>query len=228
MGRGVGATPAEISATLSLSCTPTPSVPRPGPRRRTPTNSGSPLPPRAPRRRPPRREGHQAPATHLHAGSLGSSEGARDAIRARPADSNFVALGTAQSSLPRRAGGAVPAVTQQLARRRAGLCSLLPRPRPGSARLRAAPSQTLGSRCCSGCGSFVPTLTLLLGKVRSETSCSPLSLKDPHLFLVHSSLRISGAWCVRVSSLARSDFTRWILDAGASGNSNFEVYHCPK
>ncbi|MEJ1269519.1 hypothetical protein NN561_000330 [Cricetulus griseus] len=48
--------------------------------------------------------------------------------RARPADSNFVALGTAQSSLPRRAGGAARAVTQQLARRRAGPCSLPPRP----------------------------------------------------------------------------------------------------
>lgn len=106
----------------------------------------------------------------------GQLRGGAGRRRARPADSNFVALGTAQSSLPRRAGGGARAVTQQLARRRAGLCSLLPRPRPGSARLRAAPNRTLTPQCCSACGSLAPPPTLLL-QVQSQAPCSPSGLK---------------------------------------------------
>lgn len=73
-------------------------------------------------------------------GRLGGALGADRAARR----SNFVALGTAQSSLPRRAGGAAQALTQQLARWRAGPCSRPPArsgPRVPAPWLRA-----LGSR----------------------------------------------------------------------------------
>lgn len=64
--------------------------------------------------------------------------------RSRPADSNFVAVGTAQSSLPREAGGADRAVTQQLARWRAGPCG---RPHAGPGPRAQSPQL-----CSSGCG----------------------------------------------------------------------------
>lgn len=81
--------------------------------------------------------------------------------RAGPADSNFVALGTAQSSLPRGAGGAARAVTQQLARWRAGPCS---RPRPRLCAPSAAEERGLRS-------AFVPP-----GEARSSLVVSALKM----------------------------------------------------
>lgn len=80
--------------------------------------------------------------------------------RARLADSNFVALGTAQSSLPRGAGGAARAVTQWLARWRSGPYSRPPapaprtpdsaRPRPGGEMAAVRRARTLlGKAWCS-------------------------------------------------------------------------------
>lgn len=74
-------------------------------------------------------------------GRLGGALGADRAARR----SNFVALGTAQSSLPRRAGGAAQALTQQLARRRAGPCSRPP-VRPSARALRASGAVSLAAR----------------------------------------------------------------------------------
>lgn len=73
--------------------------------------------------------------------------------RVRPADSNFVALGTAQSSLPRGAGGAARRVTQQLARWRAGPCSrpLARPPAPLALRAPVTPAPTPPARRAHGC-----------------------------------------------------------------------------
>lgn len=83
--------------------------------------------------------------------------------RSRPADSNFVALRTAQSSLPRGAGGAARAVTQQLARWRAGPCSRPPA-RPGP----LARSPLLCVLVCRKKSAAVCRACTPLGKARSS------------------------------------------------------------
>lgn len=108
--------------------------------------------------------------------------------RVRPADSNFVALGTAQSSLPRGAGGAARRVTQQLARWRAGPCSRpLARPparAPGSARPGYPGADSPGSsrprlRGASGGGprSLHPSGWLPRGRNATEPVFSRLGLE---------------------------------------------------
>lgn len=109
-------TPAPSAAGPTRPATSPPAWPSPGPRT-------FPNPTSALRRRRGRRV-RSSPARWI-LGPLGEARGV-GRRRARPADSNFVALGPAQSSLPRGAGGAARAVTQQLARWRAGPCSRPP------------------------------------------------------------------------------------------------------
>lgn len=134
---------------------PSSAPPLPGPQ--GPARAAKPerTPGSSPSKTPPRREGHarcarDSPARWI-AGQLRGGAGRR---RARPADSNFVALGTAQSSLPRRASGrrgpgCDPAASA--AARRA-----LQPPAPPAPRFPAAPSQTLRAPRCSRWGSLAP------------------------------------------------------------------------
>lgn len=75
----LSATPVEISAALPLSCTPHSRRPRARQATPNPNEFRIPPPARSSTSAPPRRKEYSVPATHLHAGSLGSSEGARDA-----------------------------------------------------------------------------------------------------------------------------------------------------
>lgn len=94
-------------------------------------------------------------------GPLGGTLGAGER---GPQTQNFVALGTAQSSLPRGAGGAAATVTQLLARWRAGPCNRPPARAPGP--------PALSSRLCVfGCREKLAAVSQActpVGKARSS------------------------------------------------------------
>lgn len=128
---------------------PTPGAPGPGPRRQTPTNSGSPLRPGAPRRRPHGGKSTRYPrltcTLDLWVAPRGRGTQASATRRLKLCCSRDGAVVT--SSPRRRRGQGCDPAASAAARR-----TLQP-PAPPAPRLRASPrcpSGTLGSRCCSG------------------------------------------------------------------------------
>lgn len=153
---------------------------------------------RAPPRRP-RDGGGAKSAAHLRAGSRAARRGAGRG-RARPADSNFVALGTAQSSLPRGAGGAAQALTQQLARWRAGPCS-------------HPPAGALGA---SGAVSRAPRLGCREERAAVRQAWTPLRKAC-------ASWVVSALKCSRACPPAGSG--RWCWGSGAPRELGFQEKH---